>query len=313
MIIVRSIGKSLPEKKVLNNDLPKELDTNDEWIRSHTGIGSRYLCNKDEVCSSLALGACSEALKKAGVSAEEIDLIICTTTTPDYNNFPSTACIIQNKLGAVNATCFDLCAACTGFLYGLNSASGMLLNNGWKYALVVGSEILSKITDWSDRSTCILFGDGAGAFVIENREEEKERGIGSFVSGSDGSGGMALYVSPDDGFMKMDGHAVYNFAVKVMTEAIEKVMKKENLGEADVDYFVCHQANERIIQAAAKRLGFNMEKFICCMGEYGNTSSASIPIALYDMQKEGKIKDGTVIVSAAFGAGLTWAGTVFRF
>lgn len=316
MIIIRSIGKALPAKKVYNNDLPKELDTNDEWIRSHTGIKSRYLCSKDELCSSLGERVCKDVLKDAGVGAEEVDLIICSTTSPDYAGFPSTACVIQDKIGAVNATCFDLIAACTGFLYALNNAAALLKMNGWKYALVCGAEILSSLVDWKDRSTCILFGDGAGAFLIQNisdAEGNEKKGIGSFVSGSDGSGAKALYMDRTDGFMKMDGHAVYNFAVKVMTEAIQKIMEKEKLTQDDVDYFVCHQANERIIQAAAKRLDFDMNKFICCMDEYGNTSSASIPIALYDMKKDGKIKDGTVIVSAAFGAGLTWAGTVFRF
>lgn len=312
-IVVRSIGKALPEKRVLNEDLPKELETSDEWIRSHTGIGSRYICGDDETCSSMGVEACSEALKNSGVNPEEVKLLICSTTSPDYAGFPSTACVMQEKLGLVNATCFDLTAACSGFLYALNTAEGLMKVNDWKYALICGSEVLSKLCDWTDRSTCVLFGDGAGCFLLEKVESEENTGIGTFISGSDGSGAKALFMDPQDGFMKMDGHAVYNFAVSVMAKSIKEVMEKENLSEADVDYFVCHQANERILSSAAKRLGFNFEKFICAMGEYGNTSSASIPIALADMVAEGKIKKGTVIVSAAFGAGLTWAGTVFRF
>lgn len=312
-IVIRSIGKSLPKKRVSNNDLPKELNTSDEWIRSHTGIGSRYICGENETVVTMGVEACKIALENTGVNPEEIKLLICSTTTPEYVGFPSTACVLQDELGLTNATCFDLTAACSGFLYALNAAEGLMKANDWKYALVCGSEVLSKICDWTDRSTCVLFGDGAGTFLLEKVEGEEKEGLGTYVSGSDGSGAKALFLDPSDGFMKMDGHAVYNFAVGVMAKTIKEVMEKENLSEADVDYFVCHQANERIISAAAKRLGFNFDKFICSLVEYGNTSSSSIPIALYDMEKEGKIKKGTVIVSAAFGAGLTWAGTVFRF
>ena len=319
-VVIRSFGKAIPVNKVLNSQLPQELDTSDEWIRSHTGICSRYLAGKNESVESLGLSACREAVLEAGIKAEDINLFICSTTTPSYNGFPSTACVIQKDLGAENATCFDITAACSGFLYALNNAAGMLELNNWKYALVAGSEILSGICDWKDRSTCVLFGDGAGAVILEKVDEESIKNdkktcgkTGSFISGSDGKGEKALYLDREDGFMKMDGHAVYNFAVNAMTTAIQKVMEKENLKEEYIDYFVCHQANERILKAAAKRLGFDFSKFICSMAEYGNTSSASIPIALYDLNKEGKIKKGTTIVSAAFGAGLTWAGSVFRF
>jgi len=320
-VVIRSFGKAVPVKRVTNDELPEELETNDEWIRSHTGIGSRYIADENETCLSLGVEAGKQAIADAGIDADEIQLIICSTTTPSYAGFPSTACVMQPELGAVNATCFDITAACTGFLYAINNAVGMMELNNWKYALLVGSEILTSLCDWKDRSTCILFGDGAGAMILERvgeNESESIQGklagkIGSFVSGSDGSGAKALYMSHEDGFMKMDGHAVYNFAVGAMSNAIKLVMEKENLTEADVDYFVCHQANERILSAAAKRLGFEFSKFICAMGEYGNTSSASIPLAMADMNREGKIKKGTTIVSAAFGAGLTWAGTVFRF
>lgn len=322
-VVIRAFGKAIPKRRVYNNELPAELETNDEWIRSHTGIGSRYIAGDDENCLSLGIDACKQAVEIGGINPADVQLLICSTTTPVYRGFPSTACLLQPSLGAVNATCFDITAACTGFLFALNNAVALMEMNCWRYALLCGSEILSSLCDWSDRSTCILFGDGAGAVLLERVEENELNTIkssqnmsgvvGSFVSGSDGSGAEALYLSMDDGFMKMDGHSVYNFAVGAMSNAIKLVMDKENLTENDVDYFVCHQANQRIISAAAKRLGYDESKFVCSMGEYGNTSSASIPITLSDMNKQGLIQKGTTVVSAAFGAGLTWAGTAIRF
>lgn len=316
MIVIRSFGKALPKKRVCNEELPAELETSDEWIRSHTGIGSRYIAGKDETCVSMGIAACSQAIKNTSVKPEEIQLFICSTTTPVYEGFPSTACVMQPELQLNNATCFDISAACSGFLYALNNAAALMELNDWKYALVCGTEVLTDVCDWTDRSSCVLFGDGAGAVLLEKTDEVSDGfsgKIGSFVSGSDGSGAKALFRDPADNFLKMDGHAVYDFAVGAMTKAIQLVMEKENLKEDDVDYFVCHQANKRILSAAAKRLGFDFSKFVCSLEEYGNTSSASIPIALADLKDEGKIKKGTTIVSAAFGAGLTWAGTVFRF
>ena len=316
-IIVKSTGKALPKRCVTNDGLPKELDTSDEWIFSHTGIHSRYIAGEGETCGSLGTNACLVTLKAAGVSAAEVGLIICATATPVYNGFPSTACVIQAALGAVNATCFDVTAACSGFLYAMDIAASMMERSGFKYALIVGAEVLSKICDWKDRTSCILFGDGAGAALLERCEPVVNdtghgAGIGAFISGSDGAGGNALYVA-SDGLMKMDGHAIYTFAVKIMTQIISDLMEKENLKPSDVDYFVCHQANARILSAAAKRLELDLDKFVMTLGEYGNTSSASIPLTLADMDSQGKLKKGTMIVTAAFGAGLTWAGTVIRF
>ena len=336
-IIIKSTGKALPKKCVTNDELPKELDTSDEWIFSHTGIHSRYIAGEGETCGTLGTDACLFALKAAGVTAAEVGLIICATATPVYNGFPSTACIIQAALGAVNATCFDVTAACSGFLYAMDIAASMMERGGCKYALIVGAEVLSKICNWKDRTSCILFGDGAGAALLERcdsteaagdfgagaasgaasdgygeADTSSSAGIGKFISGSDGTGGNALYVAPE-GFMKMDGHAIYTFAVKIMTEIISGLMEKENLKPSDVDYFVCHQANARILSAAAKRLELDMNKFVMTLSEYGNTSSASIPLTLADMDSQGKLKKGTTIVTAAFGAGLTWAGTVIRF
>lgn len=324
-VIVKSTGKALPKRKVTNSELPKELDTNDEWIVSHTGIRSRYIAGEGETCAGLGAEACQSALKAAGIGAADVDLIICATATPDNSGFPSVACVIQAALGAVNAVCFDVTAACSGFLYAMDIASSMMERSGYKYALIVGAEVLSRICDWKDRTSCILFGDGAGAAVLERCEDGKDSGaagtccgdlrkigIGAFVSGSDGTGGNALYVDKS-GIMKMDGHAIYTFAVKIITEIIKELMEKENLRPEDVDYFVCHQANERILSAAAKRLELDFNKFFITLDEYGNTSSASIPLTLADMDSQGLLKKGTTIVTAAFGAGLTWAGTVIRF
>ena len=336
-VIVKSTGKALPKRKVTNDELPKELDTSDEWIYSHTGIHSRYIAGEGESCASLGTEACRSALKAAGVAAEEVGLIICATATPGYSGFPSEACVIQAALGAENAVCFDVTAACSGFLYAMDIAASMMERSGYKYALIVGAEVLSRICDWKDRTSCILFGDGAGAAVLERSDvdcgirgvgdgtadvgcasdgvcgaDSRKVGIGTFVSGSDGTGGNALYVDKT-GVMKMDGHAIYTFAVKIITEIIKELMEKENLRAEDVDYFVCHQANERILSAAAKRLELDFSKFFITLDEYGNTSSASIPLTLADMDSRGLLKKGTTIVTAAFGAGLTWAGTVIRF
>lgn len=313
-ILVRSIGKALPQRKVSNFELPAELETSNEWIVSHTGIENRYISNESETSETLGAEACKQALELAGISAEEIGLVVCSTVTPIYCGFPSNACLIQDRIGAKNASAYDTIAACSGFIYALNNASAWMEYNNVKYALVCSSETLTKIADWNDRSTCVLFGDAAGAVLLEKVEDcgETRIGVGSFVSGADGSGARALYLG-EDGFLKMDGHKVYDFAVASMTKIIQQLMEKEGLSEADVDYFVCHQANERILRASSKRLGYQYDKFIRSMNEYGNTSSASIPITLADMYKDGRIKEGTTIVMAAFGAGLTWAGTVIRF
>ena len=311
-VIVKSTGKALPKRKVKNDELPKELETSDEWIASHTGIRSRYIAGEGETCAALGAEACRSALKAAGIAAEDVGLIICATATPDNSGFPSAACVIQAALGAANAVCFDVTAACSGFLYAMDIATSMMERSGYKYALIVGAEVLSRICDWKDRTSCILFGDGAGAAVLERCDATEGAGIGSFVSGSDGTGGNALYVDKS-GVMKMDGHAIYTFAVKIITEIIKDLMEKENLHPEDVDYFVCHQANERILSAAAKRLELDFSKFFITLDEYGNTSSASIPLTLADMDSQGLLKRGTTIVTAAFGAGLTWAGTVIRF
>lgn len=313
-VIIRAAAKALPKNHVINDDLAKKIDTSDEWIRSHTGIGARYIAEEGETSASLGARSSEEALKKAGLEANQVDLIVCATATPDYHGFPANACLIQESLGAENAACFDLSAACSGFLYALDTAEALMTKHNWKYALIIGTEVLSSIVDWEDRATCVLFGDGAGTILLENNAEidKAERGLSSFILGAQGSGSQYLYNKFGEA-LQMDGRAVYNFAVGIMTQLIKDLMEKENLTEDMVDYFVCHQANERILSAAAKRLGFKMDKFIISLDEYGNTSSASIPLTLVDMDEKGMLKEGMTIVSAAFGAGLTYAGAVFRW
>ncbi len=313
-VIIRAAAKALPKNHVINDDLAKKIDTSDEWIRSHTGIGARYIAEEGETSASLGARASEEALKKAGLEANQVDLIVCATATPDYHGFPANACLIQESLAAENAACFDLSAACSGFLYALDTAEALMAKHNWKYALIIGTEVLSSIVDWEDRATCVLFGDGAGTILLENNAEidKAERGLSSFILGAQGSGSQYLYNKFGEA-LQMDGRAVYNFAVGIMTQLIKDLMEKENLTEDMVDYFVCHQANERILSAAAKRLGFKMDKFIISLDEYGNTSSASIPLTLVDMDEKGMLKEGMTIVSAAFGAGLTYAGAVFRW
>ena len=313
-VIIRAAAKALPKNQVTNDDLAKKIDTSDEWIRSHTGIGARYIAEEGETSASLGARSSEEALKKAGLEANQVDLIVCATATPDYHGFPANACLIQESLAAENAACFDLSAACSGFLYALDTAEALMAKHNWKYALIIGTEVLSSIVDWEDRATCVLFGDGAGTILLENNVniDKAERGLSSFILGAQGSGSQYLYNKFGEA-LQMDGRAVYNFAVGIMTQLIKDLMEKENLTEDMVDYFVCHQANERILSAAAKRLGFKMDKFIISLDEYGNTSSASIPLTLVDMDEKGMLKEGMTIVSAAFGAGLTYAGAVFRW
>ncbi len=307
-IVIKSIGKSVPKRILKNTDFDEKLGTSDEWIKSHTGIEERRIAEKEEKTSDFAAKACKNALQKANINAEEIDILICATVTGDYIGFPSTGCVVQKKIGAKNACAFDVSAACSGFIYGIETATALLERNKQKYALVVGSEILSKNLDWNDKSTCVLFGDGAGAVLIERVESEKIRGIKSSILGANGEGAEYLYIN-EKGFLTMNGRAVYNFAVDKIASLITEIIKKENISINEVDYIICHQANERIIQAAAKRLNLGMEKFILNLKDYGNTSAASIPITLHDMQEKEQLQKGNKIIFAGFGAGLTWGAS----
>ncbi len=311
------IGKSVPKKIMHNNDFDPSLETSDEWIRSHTGIENRHIAEADEKTSKYGTEACLSAIKNAQekgskVTISDIDYIICGTATGDYVGFPSTACVIQKNLGAAKAAAFDVTAACSGFIYGLEMATSLMLRNKKRYALVIGAEVLSKILDWTDKTTCVLFGDAAGAALIELQEGEadgKTPGIYSSILGSDGTGDEHLYLN-ENGHLFMNGRAVYNFAVDKITTLIADVMNQENQTIEDIDYIVCHQANERIIQAAAKRLGYDNDKFIFNLQHYGNTSAATIPVTLFDMEEKGILKPGMKLVMAGFGAGLTWGASL---
>jgi 3-oxoacyl-[acyl-carrier-protein] synthase-3 len=317
-------GSYVPEKVLTNSDLEKMVDTNDEWIVSRTGIRERRIAAPEEASSDLSVKAAEKALKSAGVSAEEIDLIIVTTVTPDMN-FPATACLVQEKLGAKKAGTFDLSAACTGFIYGVSTAAQFIATGVYNHILVVGVECLSRIMDWTDRNTCVLFGDGAGAAVLGPVEEGY--GFQSFVLGGDGSGGELLKlpaggsrlpateetVKARQHYIYMAGREVFKFAVRVMGSATEEALAKAGLTKEDIDFLVPHQANIRIIDSAVKRLGLTEDKVIVNLDRYGNMSSASIPVALDEAIQAGKIEKGDTVVLCGFGGGLTWGATVIKW
>jgi len=303
------LGHYVPPKVVTNHDLEKIVDTNDEWIRTRTGIEERRIADDDMKTSDMAFHAAASALEDANVKAEELDLILVATVTPD-TSFPSISCIIQDKLGAVNAASMDVSAACSGFIYSLTTAKQFIETKTYKKILVVGVEKLSKITDWTDRSTCVLFGDGAGAAVLG--EVSEGRGILAHELGSDGSGGKHLYEDPNN-FIFMNGREVFKFAVRKMPEASVNVIEKAGLKKEDVDYLIPHQANIRIMEAARQRLGISEDRMNQSIKKYGNTSAASIAIALSESFKEGKIKDDDIIVLVGFGGGLTWGSMAIRW
>ncbi|MDU2065617.1 MAG: beta-ketoacyl-ACP synthase III [Sporomusaceae bacterium] len=318
------IGSYLPEKEMTNYDLEKLVDTNDEWIVERTGIKARRIAAAEESTSDLATMAARRALADAGVTADEIDLIIVATATPDML-FPSTACLVQDKLQASHAAAFDLAAGCSGFAYGLVTGTQFIKSGCYKKVLVIGAETLSRILDWTDRNTCVLFGDGAGAAVLG----EVEAGFGLLGSylGADGSGGellklpaggsrlpaSALTVANREHYVFMSGNEVFKFAIKIMGEAALKALESAGLTRSDVDVLVPHQANMRIIQSAAKRLKMPMEKVVVNLDKYGNTSAGSIPIALDEAYHAGTIKKGDNVVLVGFGAGLTWASAVIKW
>ena len=314
-VVIRGTGKAVPQKKLLNQDLDPALETSDEWIRSHTGIGCRHIAEPEETTSLLGAMACRQAIVNSGtgITADAVDLIVCATATPDFQGFPATACLIQSKLGATKAAAFDVSVACSGFIYGLEAAAGMMERRGLRYALVCGAETLSRIVDWTDRSTCVLFGDGAGAVLLENTAcDVKEKGLGSVILGSDGTGGGALYINQFR-HIEMNGRTVYNFAVRTITETITALMEKESLQIDDVDLIVCHQANSRIIELACRKLRIPLDKMAVNIERYGNTSSASIPIVLDELNREGKLSRGDLLLFCAFGGGLASAASILRW
>lgn len=302
-------GHYVPEKVVTNQDMEKIVDTNDEWIRTRTGIEERRIASDDVDTSDMAFFAAQNALEEANMKAEELDMILVATVTPD-TPFPSVSCMLQDRLGAGKVAAMDISAACSGFMYGVVTAKQFIDTNAYKNILVVGVEKLSKITDWTDRNTCVLFGDGAGAAVVGPVSEGK--GILSFELGADGSGGEELYQDKDD-HLQMNGREVFKFAVRQMPESSVNVIEKLGYNKEDVDYLIPHQANIRIMEAARERLGISKEKMATSIRKYGNNSSASIPIALSEAVRDGKIKDDDLIVMVGFGGGLTWGAIALRW
>lgn len=321
---ITGTGSYIPEKVLTNADLEKIVDTNDEWITSRTGIKERHIAPKDIPASELCYQAGLRALADAQVAPEEVELIIVATITPDYA-FPATACLVADRLGAKNAAAYDLEAGCTGFVYALATASQFVATGMYKTVLVIGGETMSKILNWEDRSTCILFGDGAGAAVLQPVKE----GFGflSFELGSDGSGGTLLSqpaggsqcpasrgsVEKNLHTLQMEGREVFKFAVRVMGDVSVKVLEKANLTREDIDLLIPHQANTRIVDAAVKRLGISHDKVVVNLDKYGNMSAASIPVALDEAIKEGRLKEGDIIIMVGFGAGLTWGACVLKW
>lgn len=305
---ILGLGRYLPEKILTNADLEKMMDTSDEWIRTRTGIEERRIANDDTNTSDMAYEAAKAALENAEISAEDIDLILVATVTPDQS-FPTVACMIQEKLGAKKAAAMDVSAACAGFMYGMIMAQQFIQTGAYKHVLIVGVEKLSKITNWEDRNTAVLFGDGAGAAVVGPVSEGK--GILSFELGADGSGGK--YLMQEGEFLSMNGREVFKFAVRQMGESSLNVLDKAGLTKEDVDLLVPHQANIRIMEASRERLGLPVEKMTKTVHKYGNTSSASIPIALVEEMEAGRIKDNDLIIMVGFGGGLTWGAIALRW
>jgi 3-oxoacyl-[acyl-carrier-protein] synthase-3 len=322
---ILGIGSAVPKNIMTNDDWAKLVDTSDEWIRTRTGIIERRIADEHTATSDLAVEAAKRALNNAGMKAEELDMIIVGTTTPDHPIFPSAACIVQHKLGISEIPAFDVSAACTGFIFAVSVADQFIKTGAYRRILVIGADELSKFVDKTDRNVAVLFGDGAGAVVMGPVEEGY--GILSTYLKARGSGGDYLKVDYGGSkhplneknikdkkhYIKMNGKEVFKFAVGVIGEAVEAALKAAKLSAADIDIFVPHQANVRIIDAATKRLGLSEEKVYVNIARYGNTSSASIPIALDELAQAGKLKKGKVIATVGFGAGLTWGANVLRW
>lgn len=312
-------GSFVPDRIVTNDDLAEFVDTNDEWIKDRTGIGQRYI-STELGTAGLAAGAANNALENAGVKAEELDIIILATSSND-KSFPGGACEVQAELGAVNAVAFDITAACSGFIYALHIVHGFFKAGIYRTGLIIGAETLSKVLDWNDRSTCVLFGDGAGAAVIR----AEETGLLHMLMGTDGTKAWTLECqarslgncltkhTPELGFMKMDGQEVFKFAVKKVPEIVKQVLDEHGTDKEEIKYFLLHQANVRILEAASRRLKIPMEKIPMNISRYGNTSAASIPILLDEMNRDGKLQKGDKLVFAGFGSGMTWGATLLEW
>lgn len=317
--VLTGSGGYLPEKILTNADLAKRIDTTDEWVRERTGIAERHIAKDGEFTSDLAVAAARQAMERAGVTPADIDLIIVATTTPDLT-FPSTAAIVQAKLGVENGAAFDIQAVCTGFVYAISTAEKFLISGQHKRALVIGAETFSRIIDWEDRTTCVLFGDGAGAFVLEAVEEDASNGRG--IHGSylrcDGRMVDLLYVdggvstNQKTGHVRMQGNKVFREAVTRISQAMEEVASQAGVDPRAIDWFVPHQANERIIFGVVKKLKLRKDQVISTISGHGNTSAASIPLAYNTGVEDGRIKTGDLVMLEAMGGGLTWGAALLR-
>jgi 3-oxoacyl-[acyl-carrier-protein] synthase-3 len=318
-------GKYLPQRIMSNDEVATIVDTSDEWIRARTGILERRVAAPEETTCSLAVHAARKALDSAGVKSEDLDLIIVATCTPDYANMPATASLVQHALGSSHAGAVDLNAVCSGFMYGLATGSQFVLTGAYKSVLVIGADVFTRILDWQDRSTCVLFGDGAGAVVLTPTSEPG--GLLSFQLGSDGSGACSLFV-PAGGsrqpasaetvadrahYVKMQGREVFRFATIAVPESVQQALDSAGLTTDDIDVFIPHQANVRIIDNAAKRLHLNRERVFSNVEHYGNTSAASIPVALCEAIEQGLVHAGSTVVMSGFGSGLSWGTAVWRW
>lgn len=315
---VAGIGHYLPKNCVKNTDLPAQLDTSDEWIRNRTGITQRHIASPDETTAFMAAQAAKQALLKAQIDASRVDAIILATTTPD-NGFPASAARVQALIGASNAFAFDIQAVCSGFVYALSVADNFIKAGQAKTVLLIGAESMSRIVDWNDRTTCVLFGDGAAALVLQAADSANERGVLSTHLYSDGCGYDLLYVdhaieTPNKrGGVIMHGREIFKSAVKKIGEAVEKALEANNLTVDDIDWFVPHQANERIITGVIDHFHLPPEKVVVTVDKHANTSAASIPLALYEAVNDGRIKPGQLVLIEAMGGGLTWGSAIIRW
>ena len=322
----RSIGAYVPEKILTNEDLAKMVDTSDEWITKRTGIKERHIAAKDEFTSDMGLKAATKALERSGIERDKIDMVICATISPDYFCMPSTATIISNKLGIKGATAFDVTAACTGFIYALSVAKAFIESGMKKNVLIIGSEKLSAITDYTDRGTCILFGDGAGSAVI-SATDKKEEAIIDIHTGADGEY-ADLLMTPNGGtgsahdsleaesgscFMQMKGNETFKVAVRTLTNDVKEILAENNIKSEDIKHFIPHQANLRIIKAVGDALKMREDQVVITVQKYGNTSGASIPMAINDLYEAGNLEVGEIMLLDAFGGGLTWGSALVPF
>jgi 3-oxoacyl-[acyl-carrier-protein] synthase-3 len=323
---ITAVGSYVPLGTLTNADLEKRMDTTDEWIFSRTGIRTRHIADADTATSDLAVAAAQDALQQRGIDASTVETIIVCTVTPDHL-FPSTACLVQDRIGATGAWGFDLVAACSGLLYGLTTAAQMISSGSQKRVLVIGADTMSRIVDYEDRSTCVLFGDGAGAMLLEAAEEGEDAGLIDFQHEIDGSGGNYLHmpaggsrrpashetIDNHEHFVHQDGRQVYRYAVNKMHEVCQAMLDRHGLTVEDVDLLIPHQANARIIGAVAERLGLPVEKTMINIQDYGNTTGGTIPLATHDALRQGRLKKGDLVLMAAVGAGLTAGGALWRW